>query len=225
MHTTPNHHKAQFTPAILDVIAPTIRAWGLPVHDPFAGPGTRLAARCDELGLTFTGTEIEPEFARDPRVRGGDSTEASTYPTGPFCIVTSPAYPNGCADHFKATKVVGRNTYRQWLARTLGYDRPLHANNMGRFGVRHGAKSARTHYAIAERCVAHWPPLVVVNVSDFIMDREVFPYVEPWRELLTEHGYAFSEPTMVPTPRLRYGANADARVPEEAVIFAKAVTP
>jgi hypothetical protein len=53
--------------------------WDLPVHDPFAGTGERLGALCDTLGLTFTGTEIEPEFARDRRVHAGDSAEAGTY--------------------------------------------------------------------------------------------------------------------------------------------------
>src|SRR5690606_14377285 len=97
----------------------------------------RLGELCDRLGLVFTGTELEPEFIADPRVRPGDSTMAQTYPAHEHAVVTSPAYPNGMTDHFRARDASRRHTYRQALATVLGHDRPLHPNNMGRWGNRH----------------------------------------------------------------------------------------
>jgi hypothetical protein len=93
-------HPAQFTPAVLDAVVPVLERRRLPVHDPFAGPGVHLAARCDRLGRVFSGTEIEDVFLADARVGHGDSTEAATYPTvgeqtivsGNFVDATSAAY-------------------------------------------------------------------------------------------------------------------------------------
>lgn len=217
----PDVHPAKWTPEILAVIAPTLRAWQLSVHDPFAGTGERLGKLCDQLGLPFTGTEIEPEFARDARVASGDSTRADTYPREPYCIVTSPAYPNGMTDHFNASNVTGRHTYRQALTQILGHDRPLHDNNMGRYGIRYGADALARHYAIARRCVHHWPDRVIVNVSDFITGKTTrVRVVEQWWEILETAGYTADDQIPVATPRQRHGANADVRVDEEAVLVA-----
>ena len=216
----PDAHPAKWSKEILARIAPILRDWRLPVHDPFAGTGERLGHLCDQLGLVFTGTDIEPEFARDPRVRGGDSTEAGTYPSGTFCVVTSPAYPNGMSDHFKAGDGSRRHTYRQALATILGEDRPLHEHNMGRYGARYGQKALARHYAIAERCVAHWSERVLVNVSDFVAAGERHPVVGPWRRILEGHGYEIIGEIPVATPRQRNAANAELRVDEEAVLVA-----
>jgi hypothetical protein len=124
------------------------------------------------------------------------------------------------SDHFKAGDTSKRHTYRQALAEILGYDRPLHANNMGRYGIRRGQRSLATHYSIAERCVVHWPAHVIVNVSDFYAVGVVVPVVDRWRELLEVHDYQIVETIDVITPRQRNGANADARVDNEAVLVA-----
>jgi hypothetical protein len=215
-----DEHPAKWSPEILEEIAPIIRAWQLPVHDCFAGTGERLGKLCDQLGLVFTGTEIEPEFARDPRVQPGDSTMPLTYPGRPYCVVTSAAYPNGMSDHFKASTVKGRNTYRQALARILGYDRPLHLNNMGRYGARYGRRSLRRHYDIARRCVPHWPELVIVNVSDFVMASQMHDVVGPWTGILTDAGYRITDTIPVVTRRQGHGANREARADHETVIVA-----
>lgn len=211
----------RWTPAILDAIEPIIEEWQLPVHDPFANEGLRLGALCDRLGLAFTGTEIEPEYIIDFRVDPGDSTMPLTYPARPFATVTSPAYPNGWTDHFHAQDGSRRHTYRQALAAITGEDRPLHPNNMGRHGVRSGRRAEARHFAIAERCVAHWSDHVIVNVSDFITDGQRWPLVQRWHRLLDDAGYRVTESVPVKTPRQRNGANASARVEDEMVIIAR----
>lgn len=214
------HHPSRWSPQVLEVISPIISGWGLPVHDPFAGTGERLGSLCDSLGVPFTGCEIEPEFIIDRRVWSGDSRSGDSYPHWyRYCVVTSPVYPNGMTDHFKPRDDSRRITYRQVLASILGHDRPLNLGNMGRYGPRQGKKSAGTYWQLADECIDHWPTQVVVNVSDCIHNREVYPVVEQWEKLLIDHGY-YIRAQRVETPRMRYGANGNLRVESEAVITA-----
>lgn len=221
MTTSTDHHPARWSPSILDAVAPVLAHWGLAVHDPFAGEGARLGRLCDDLGLAFTGTEIESEFIVDDRVRPGDSTDSDTYPTGPYVVATSPAYPNGMSDHFRAADGSIRHTYRQALAAILGFDRPLHEHNMGRYGVRSGHRATERHFAIAAACVVWWPSRVVVNVSDFVVAGEDWPVVERWRRILIGAGYDIVEEVEVDTPRQGHGANGSLRVERESVLIAR----
>jgi hypothetical protein len=207
-------HPCPYTDEILAAIAPILRAWRLPVHDPFAGEGRRLGHLCDWFGLDFTGTELEPEFIVDRRVRVGDSTRADTYPAGDYCITTSPGYPNGMADHFNARDGSRRHTYRQ----ALGH--PLHENNMGRYTVRRGRRAEANYWRIADQSVDHWPARAIVNVSDFLSSGNVYPLVDRWVALLASHGYRVIDMVQVATPRQRDGANGQLRVDAEAVIVA-----
>ena len=160
----------RWTPAVIDNIKPLIVELGLPVHDPFAGTGERLGRLCDCIGVPFTGTEIEAPFIIDPRVKHGDSTNPATYPPRPFVAATSPVYPNGMTDHFNRQDGTKGHTYRQSLTEINGYDRPLHPNNMGRYGNRYRRSQASEdrHFAMADGCVEHWPANVIVNVKDVI---------------------------------------------------------
>ena len=97
--TSVNRHPCQFSPEVLEVLAGIIRP-GEHVHDPFAGPGLRLGRLCDQLGATFTGTDIESWPGRDQRVVAADARDPLSYPCKPFTIVTSPVYANKrCADY------------------------------------------------------------------------------------------------------------------------------
>lgn len=215
-------HPAQFNEQVLRVLESSLTKWGVHVHDPFAGPGVRLATLCDSLGLSYTGTEIEREFIVDRRVRNGDSTRARTYPRlelDEWCVATSPAYPNGVSDHFKAGTDTVRHTYRQAVADIRGEDRPLSDNNMGRWSLRSGQKSLHRHMEIAAASIRHWPDRCLVNVSDFIVAGEVHGYVNAWRRLLKANGYSVTQ-RKVETPRLAHGENYQARVNAEAVLVA-----
>src|SRR5262249_37828436 len=153
----------------LDVIEPIITGLGLPVHDPFAGTGERLGERCDRNDLRFTGTDREASFIVDPRVREGTSIDANTYPTGPFVVVGSPPYLNTPGDHHdnRGTGVRHDNTYEGWARENRGdpsYE--LHADNLGRFGVRQGEQAIAEYFRIAALCVSRWPDDVILNVKD-----------------------------------------------------------
>lgn len=220
---TVTEHPARWTPAILDTLAPILLELGLPVHDPFAGTGERLGELCTRLGLTFTGTEIEPEFIVERRVDPGDSTMPLTYPGGPHVVVTSPVYPNGMADHFHARDASRRHTYRQALASNLGGDRPLHPNNMGRWGNRYrrSQRSENEHFRIAAACIKHWPDHAIVNVKDVVATTYRVDVIGRWRELLTAAGYEITRVIEVATPGQRNGANGHLRAEHEAVIVAQ----
>ena len=112
-------HCAKYSEAILDTFRPILEAECPHAHDPFAGTGERLGALCDELGVPFSGTELEAPFIVDRRVLQGDSRHLYTYPypyhalprsvpQRPFWIVTSPVYANGMADNFKPSGTCSR---------------------------------------------------------------------------------------------------------------------
>jgi hypothetical protein len=216
-------HPCPFTPVILDHLGPILSRIGLPVHDPFAGTGERLGRLCDELGLPFTGTELEAPFIVDPRVKPGNSTRAETYPSGEFVVCTSPAYPNGMTDHFNAKDSSRRHTYRQALARILGHDQPLHEDNMGRWGnaYRRSKRSEARHFEIAKRCVEHWPDAAVVNVKDVVASNYTVHVIERWVDLLREAGYHRFGMIEVATPGQRHGQNSEYRADTETIIVAR----
>ena len=202
-------HPTQYSQSLLEIIAPELDE---KIHDPFAGTGIRLGKLCDELGKTFSGTDIE-DWGGDPRVKRGDSTQLSSYPEGSYQIVTSPVYPNGMADHFKPKDTSRRRTYR------VGLGKSLQENNAGRYSVRAGSKAADKYWEINKEAIICWATLGwsgFVNVSDFIHKGEVYPLVGMWRDLLAQQGFYVEQYATVLTPRYRLGTNRSKRVPYEA---------
>lgn len=220
-----NEHPACFSPEIIAALTPILSELDLPVHDPLAGTGERLGRLCDELGLDFTGTEIEEEFIVDERVSVGDSTQRDSYPRAVagmpdvdprnpgFVVVTSPTYGNGMNDSFEAKDDSKRHTYRAALGR------PLHANNTGGYGIRRGESAMNTYWDLHRQAVRWWPDRAVVNVSDFIHSGAPFPLVDGWKRLLGEHGYAITDEIKVATKRQGFGANREARVETESILI------
>src|SRR5262245_36940298 len=106
---------AVFSDAIIDnlhIIIP--RCWPTitHLHDPYAGEGTKLGRLCDELGLEFSGGDLEKWKDRDERVVVANAINHSSYPTTEYAIVTSPTYNNGVNDHFLPREDSTRLTYR-----------------------------------------------------------------------------------------------------------------
>jgi hypothetical protein len=210
-------HPARFSKELLPVLARELERWQLPVHDPFAGTGERLGQLCDQHGLAFTGTEIEPEFILDRRVRPGDATEAASYPTGDYVVATSPTYPNDMSDHFHRQDGTKGNTYRYALGENLGYDRELDEHNTGSYGLRSGARALATYWKLVDDAVSHWPDRAVVNVKDFVHHKtETYTLTKKWVSHLEAHGYTINQ-TDVPCPGYKFGANRD-RVETEAIL-------
>lgn len=239
----PTGHPARFSPQIVAEIVRILadQAWWWPrhIHDPYAGTGERLGEIVDWVNsiivndkpMTASGTEIEPEWiVRDDLVFEGDATDPSTYPTRDYAIVTSPVYPNGMADSWRAADESRRNTYRHRLRDLRGFDEELHPNDMARWGYRgRGEKSTfrQTYWRLAEDTVRNWDSAAfcIVNVSDFVYTRGGTEVIEPvvngWASLLRVNGWEDQLRIPVGTPRLGHGANRDKRVENEEIILAK----
>lgn len=223
-------HPAPFSAEVLDAMRAILAAGHddgkiKRVHDPLAGEGVRLGALCDEIGLTFSGTEIEAPFIIDPRVKHGDSTKRGTYPRGPFVIATSPVYPNGMADDFHAQDSSERRTYRSARAAIVGKDERLHQNNQARWGYRGTPlhSNARAMYwRLADKLVDCWgrSSMALVNVSDFYSGNRREAVVDGWVRTLHAHGFTISHVHEVETKRYRNGAGRANRVEAEALIIA-----
>jgi hypothetical protein len=206
--TGPN--PCQYSPEVLDVLAEFI-APGERIHDPFAGPGVRLAALCDRIGAVFSGSDIEDWPGHDPRVVVADARDAASYPVRPFTIVTSPVYENKrCCDYPNGptinTKVKGRRDYG------IALGRALHPHNLARWTGGQTAAKTAGYYAGHAGAVKHWGDRVILNVD--------LPISEPWQRLLVEHGYSIID--VIPAFTRRYGGldNAEKRAEYEVVIVA-----
>jgi hypothetical protein len=204
-------HPAQFSPEIVEVLEQILRDLRpAHVHDPFAGPGLRLAKLCDALGVAFTGTDIEDWPGRDLRVAVGDARDASRYPRREFVICTSPVYLNKrFGDYANGptpnTKTKGRRDYG------IALGRALHPENYARLTGRPGY--ADGYWQRHRECVAHWGDRVILNVDG--------PIAGGWVGLLTEFGYRIEETYVANTRRYRGLANADVRAPHEVVMVAQ----
>jgi hypothetical protein len=204
----PGVNPCQYSGEIIEVLRGLIRP-GEHVHDPFAGHGRRLGQLCDQLGATFTGTDIEPWPDSDPRVLVGDARDLFTYPVPPFTVVTSPVYANKrCADYANGptptTKTKGRRDYG------IALGRPLHRDNLARLTGRES--KVESYYVEHGQAVKHWWKRVVLNVDS--------PIAKRWSELLTGHGYTITD--IIPAYTRRYGGldNADKRADHEVIIVA-----
>jgi hypothetical protein len=202
-------HPCQFSPEVAVELRSLIRP-GERIYDPFAGPGVRLAALCDEIGATFTGGDIEEWPGHDHRVVVASALDATTYPTTPFTVVTSPVYVHKrCADYCNGptptTKTKGRRDYG------IALGRALHPDNLARTTGRpaRAADYWRGH-ADAVKC---WGDRVIVNVDE--------PIVDGWVAVLTDAGYEIA--AVVPAFTRRYGGldNARLRAAFEVVLVAE----
>lgn len=202
-------HPCQYSPGVLDVLRGLIKP-DEHIHDPFAGTGLRLGALCDELGASFSGTDIEEWPGRDIRVWHADALWPHFYPVGPFTICTSPVYqnkrlcdyPNGPTPN---TKTKGRRDYG------IALGRALHPNNLARTTGR--PSRAEKYWQLHGEAVRHWGDRAIVNVDE--------PISRGWWNLLRSHHYRFID--VIPVKTQRYGGlhNADKRADFEVVLVAE----
>lgn len=214
-------HPAKFSPSILDVIRDQLAvrvaedAIGL---DPFAGVG-----RCHELGWWVAGNELEMPWCREHVGKGpvacGDATRLP-YRSAVFDFaITSPTYGNRFADKHNARDGSTRRSYTHDLRAALDDpDYHLHPNNTG--GMKWGADYWRMHGRAYDEVwrVLKDGGVFIVNVSDFVRRGEIVRVVDWHRRTLHARGFTVEQEVAVETPRMRYGANGDARAAEEKVL-------
>lgn len=218
MSTTTGKHPAPYHDRIVDEIGTLAGIWlppGIVVHDPFAGDGRKLAALCDRLGYTYSGTDLEMWASADHRVRVADATRADSYPADEFVVITSPTYNNGMNDSFNPRDTSIRMTYR------VAAGHQLDLTNTGRWSGRGSDTHECRYWDLSRQAVQHWPSMVFVNVKDSIRAGVVYPLVNMWRKVLEEFGYTVEQVAEVKTPGNRRGQNHDARVDAEHIIVAR----
>jgi hypothetical protein len=202
-------HPAVFSDELMPVLAAAVPPAEYPrVLDPFAGIG-----RIHQLANHTVAVELEPEWARAHPGTIVANALALPFTDEAFdAIVTSPTYGNRFADHHVARDGSVRRSYTHDLGRKL------HPNNSGQL---HWGAQYRTFHARA------WASAVrvlrpggrfVLNVSDHIRNHERQPVTDWHVETLTKLGFREIGRTDIPTKRMRYGENADARVDAEHVI-------
>lgn len=202
-------HPCEYSPEVIDCLHSLIRP-GEHVHDPFAGMGRRLAALCDEVGVEYSGSDIEAWPGADHRVWVGDATTPDSYPYWrTFTVVTSPVYLNKrLADYANGPKPTTKLRGRRDYGISLG--RALHPNNL----ARHTGRPSRsdTYWRLHATAVKLWDQRAIINVDD--------PISAGWCQLLTERGFRISN--VIPVYTQRYGGlhNAEKRAEFEVVIVA-----
>jgi hypothetical protein len=209
------------------------------VLDPFAGRGLgELRAYCGDDASIVAGVELEPEWAvADEQTIVGDATALPDDWTSAFdMVITSPCYGNRMADHHEARDDSSRITYRHKLGRMPSTNsaavmqwgptyRDFHARawenarrvlRKGRHGT--PGKDGR------DRVLGG---LAVVNVSNHIRTRAVSGQrVEVEQRVVEWHvndwlvaGCTLEAVVKVPTPRMVFGENGDARVDGERILL------
>jgi hypothetical protein len=128
-------------------------------------------------------------------------------------LATSACYGNRLAEHHEARDGSERRSYKHDLGRmpTDGSNATFH------WGHQYWAFMARAYRAM--RNVVREDGLVLVNVSDFVRNMKVVPAVAWHAGALWGAGFvADQQPVAVGTPRLRYGANYEARADHEVIL-------
>lgn len=228
--TTPNpDHPAKYSPAVLDAMRSLVYDEGARLGrkpsllDPFAGVGR--IHQLDDVARTV-GVELEPEWAACHKLTlVGDATKLhELFKAQRFDVIaTSPCYGNRTADHHNARDGSRRITYKHKLKRDP---------SEGSAAVMHWGHAYRELHELflssAHRTVKRGG-LLIVNMSNHLATtgsgeqraQRVQYVVEWWVGAVAAAGFTIEQLVPIETPRMRDGANADARVACEHLIVAR----
>lgn len=237
-------HPARFSDEVLEVLRDLVPPGSL-VLDPFAGTGRIHEIAGDDV-LTI-GVEIEPEWACwHERTVVADALHLPEWWTGLFdVVVTSPVYGNRMSDHQepaeRCSRCLGTGTwppepsmlytqepcekcegkgFREYTRISYRHKlgRPLHPNNAGQ--LQWGSRYRNFHaaaWAEVDRVLAPGGRFVL-NVSDHVRGGQV-QLVTAWHVDTVEGlGLRKLKEIEVPTRRMRFGQNHEARVKHESVV-------
>lgn len=212
-------HPARYTDVLLPVMAAMLKGRRR-ILDPFGGTGKVFwLEHWLGAGVEIQAVELEPEFAAvNPRTTQGNAL-ALPWPDEYFdAVCTSPAYGNRMADKL-LRDIYKRKTYASEL------QRELHPDNAG--AMQWGRRYRAFHVSAwtEARRVLQPGGAFVLNIKDHYRtiktgEPSVLQPVTAWHiGALEALGFRLLQHEKVPTPSMRYGANADKRVEYESVIL------
>lgn len=238
-------HPAKWSQSVLDEITRVLDARrftpGSIGIDPFAGVGLdRLAETCTRVD--WTGIEIEPEWAvADERIVVGDATKLDElYPARTFHVAaTSCTYGNRMADTYDGAGVCKRCAGDGYLhdvdalcPKCEGGGRDISKRityrlSLGRMptpgstAVMQWGPPYRQMHRIAWQQlhrVLRRDGLALVNVSDHVRNWRVIGVADWHLDALRATGLRLVDDVRIATPRMRFGANGQARVEHERLL-------
>lgn len=233
-------HPAQYSEPVVRAMVETLDTYDVcgTVLDPFAGPGQWLVHFVGPK-RNVVGIEIQPEWVDagrallyeiptcDVELREGDATHTGLADDSIAAVCTSPCYGNRFADHHNAKDNSRRRSYTHDL-RTMTGDmaRTLAANSAGSMPFGSYGYDGIHRDAWREMFRVTKPGgLFLLNVSDFIRNKEVVRVTAWHRKVALDIGWKAVAPTRnISTRRMRYGENHGARVAyEKLFVFTKPI--
>ena len=215
----PRPHPAKYSKPILDYLRQHVNelhdASGrmvTTVLDPMAGVGG-IHELQEPLKIITWGVELEPEWAAQHHdTYEGDATNLEQWMDKSIDIVCfSPPYGNRMADQFNSKDPNRREvTYKHFLGRRL--------DERSVAGLQWGQHYMTTMSKVLIECKRVCRGEIIINVSDFIRNRQVVPVVDWYVERMLSLGYAVVADWAIGTSRMRFGANSKLRVECERVI-------
>lgn len=212
----PVPHPAKFSPEILSVLQAWVRMEAffqdkrqrrMRILDPFGGTGLVHALP----GKTFA-VELEPEWAlQHPRTQVGNALALPWRKDSFDCVVTSPCYGSRMADSHNAKDESKRIGYRFQLGRM-----PSEGSSAV---MQWGQEYRRFHLQAWTEVVRVLRPgsAMLLNISDHVRNKER-QHVSAWHcDVLHGLGMTCFARRDVPTRRMRFGSNHEARVECEHV--------
>ena len=228
----PPLHVAPYSDYLMTPMEEMLRQW-LPrpangrkpiLLDIFAGTGHKFAAMAGVLGATPIGIEIEPAYLTEAHecVQLGNSKHLPFVDEVIDGGATSPAYPNGVTDNFRANDLSRRNTYIHRIRAHFGPSYELHPDNMGGTSARRSVGALETFLAIQDACIAELYRVLRVG-APYIWngkDTPKIPYLALTWEQLERHGFRIVEHRAIEAHGLPEGENYDVRAEVEDLTVA-----